>query len=232
MLRNVLKEQDARRIFEAATLSAKLGKDIGSPWINEMAPIMSSWDSATRVLINAVEAKNSYTRGHTERVTLLSAFMAVELGLSSEECDRVCRGAILHDIGKIGIPDEILNKEAPLTRAEFEVIRLHPVIGDEILQNVPELSHVRPIVRSHHEKLDGTGYPDRLAGDEIDLGTRIVTVADIYDALRSLRPYRDPLPHAEAMRILWEEADQGKLDPKVVSSLADTLVREGASGAA
>jgi len=125
--------------------------------------------------------------------------MAVELGdylgLSEEEQDSLRKGGILHDIGKIGVPDHILNKAGPLTAEERLIIRMHPDQGARICEKLKSIRNAIPIIRHHHERIDGTGYPDHLAGDEIPLLARILTVVDIYDALTTTRSYRKSLPH-------------------------------------
>jgi putative nucleotidyltransferase with HDIG domain len=142
------------------------------------------------MLAQAIELKDPYTGGHTARVTAYSLLLAEELKVSPEEMELVRIGTPLHDIGKIGIDDAILRKPDRLTAEEFEVMKLHTVKGDEILATCPDLRHVRPIVRSHHERWDGRGYPDGLSGDNIHPLARIVAVADAFDAMTSDRPYR------------------------------------------
>jgi putative nucleotidyltransferase with HDIG domain len=146
------------------------------------------------ILAQAVELRDKYTGGHTDRVTLYSLLLAEKLGVSAAELRLVRIGTPLHDIGKIGIPDAILNKPGPLTREEFEIMKTHTVKGAEILETIPDLHEVIPIVRSHHERWDGKGYPDGLPGDKINRLARIVAVADAFDAMTSDRPYRQGRP--------------------------------------
>jgi HD-GYP domain-containing protein (c-di-GMP phosphodiesterase class II) len=140
-------------------------------------------------LASAVEMRDAYTGGHTARVTAYSLFVGEELGLSPRELDHLRTGGPLHDIGKIGIDDAILRKPERLTDAEFEIMKSHTVLGDDILKAIPEMKDIRPIVRSHHERWDGHGYPDRLAGEAIPMLARVLAVADSFDAMTTRRPY-------------------------------------------
>ncbi|MCK4260614.1 MAG: response regulator [Halanaerobiales bacterium] len=180
-------------------------------------------------LARAIEAKDKYTEGHIERVKELAVKMGQRLNFNPEQLKVLETAALIHDIGKIGIPEKILNKPDKLTAEEFEVIKSHSVIGEEICQPLNSLGKTRPIVRSHHEKLDGSGYPDGLKADQISLEVRIVTVVDIFDALYSERPYRAKLPIEECIRILQEEVADNKLDGEVVNLLIE-LIRKGEIG--
>jgi putative nucleotidyltransferase with HDIG domain len=145
-------------------------------------------------LVNALEAKDPYLRGHSARVADLSAMVAAQLGITDEQIEAVRTGGRLHDIGKIGIREEILNKQGPLTTAEFEHVKQHVTVGSQILAPLVHLGEVIGFVRSHHERWDGTGYPDRLRGEEIPLGARIIGAVEIYDALTTARPYQERMP--------------------------------------
>jgi putative nucleotidyltransferase with HDIG domain len=145
-------------------------------------------------LVNALEAKDPYLRGHSARVADLSAMIAAEFGCPDEQVETVRTGGRLHDIGKIGIREEILNKQGPLTEEEFEHVKQHVTVGSQILSPLVHLRDVIGFVRSHHERWDGSGYPDRLAGDAIPLGARIVGAAEIFDALTTARPYQEKMP--------------------------------------
>ena len=147
-----------------------------------------------QTLSTTIEAKDEYARGHSHRVAEYAALIAGELGWNSEEIMNLKYAAHLHDIGKIGIPDMLLNKPARLTPEEYSVIKEHTVIGAEILKNITLIPHVAEVARSHHEHYDGTGYPDGLAGEDIPLSARIVAIADSYDAMNSKRIYRNALP--------------------------------------
>lgn len=160
----------------------------------------------------AVEAKSAFTQGHADRVTYYALALASSLQVSAKDLDILRRGAILHDVGKISIPDAVLNKPGKLTPEEYELIKLHPAQGAEIIRPLQTLQDVLPLVRWHHERIDGKGYPDGLKGDEIPPLVRILSVADVYDALRSERPYRPAMPHERCLRIMMQEAEQGGLD--------------------
>ena len=140
-------------------------------------------------LASAVEMRDAYTGGHTARVTAYSLLVGEELSLTPREIEHLRTGGPLHDIGKIGIDDAILRKPDRLTDAEFEIMKSHTVLGDDILKAIPEMKDIRPIVRSHHERWDGRGYPDKTAGDEIPLLARVLAVADSFDAMTTKRPY-------------------------------------------
>jgi len=145
-------------------------------------------------LVNALEAKDPYLRGHSARVADLSAMVAAQMGQNDEQIETVRTGGRLHDIGKIGIREEILNKQGPLTKEEFEHVKQHVTVGSQILAPLVHLGDVIGFVRSHHERWDGAGYPDRLRGDAIPLGARIIGAVEIYDALTTARPYQERMP--------------------------------------
>jgi putative nucleotidyltransferase with HDIG domain len=167
-----------------------------------------------KALAQALEAKDEYTQGHSARVAEESVNIARYLSLSDTEVRRMWLAGYLHDIGKIGIKEAILNKPGKLDEEEWDLIQQHPVVAGRILGPIPELSDVIDIIVHHHERYDGTGYPDGLEGNSIPLGARILAVADTYDALTSRRPYRDPLALEEAHRILGEAAGT-YLDPVI-----------------
>jgi putative nucleotidyltransferase with HDIG domain len=150
-------------------------------------------------LSRSMEMKDLYTGGHTERVATIAIALARELGYRKDELEAIEIGALLHDVGKIGIPEQILRKEGPLDASEWEVIRTHPVVSDYILSELDLHPFVRQCARSSHERIDGAGYPDGLAGDQIPLPARIVFVADAYDALTSTRSYRTARPPLMAL---------------------------------
>jgi putative two-component system response regulator len=176
-------------------------------------------DNAEDVLFSmarAIEAKDVYTQGHVERVSNFAMQLGAFMGLSDEEQDSLRKGGILHDIGKIGVPDHILNKNGPLSKEERDVIQLHPEQGARICGKLKSIRGAIPIIRHHHERMDGSGYPDKLLGEEIPLLARILTVVDIYDALTTTRSYRKGLAHETALEILWEETNKGWWDKEVV----------------
>ncbi len=145
-------------------------------------------------LVNALEAKDPYLRGHSARVADLSASVAAQMACSDEEIEAIRTGGRLHDIGKIGIREEVLNKQGPLTDEEYEHVKQHVVVGSQILAPLVHLKDIITYVRSHHERWDGFGYPDRLAGEAISLGGRIIGAVEIYDALTTSRPYQEKMP--------------------------------------
>jgi response regulator RpfG family c-di-GMP phosphodiesterase len=177
-----------------------------------------------RSLDLALEAKDRYTRGHSERVALHSVMIAEVLGLGDAEIEMLERAATMHDVGKIGVPEEIIHKPAALTAAEFEHVRKHPVIGERIVSQLTFMTECLPVIRGHHERLDGGGYPDGLEGEVIPLGARIIAVADSYDAMTSERPYRSPMAQAEALAEL-ERCVGTQFDPACVRALVE-VVRE------
>ena len=165
----------------------------------------------------AIDAKDHTTHDHLQRVQLYAVEIGKDLGLSEQELDALTAAAVLHDIGKLAVPESIISKPGKLTRSEFEKMKIHPVVGAEILERVEFPYPVVPIVRSHHEKWDGSGYPYGLRGEEIPIGARILAVVDCLDALASDRQYRRALPLDEAMARVVSEAGTA-FDPKVVNA--------------
>ncbi|USB33554.1 HD-GYP domain-containing protein [Paenibacillus sp. YPG26] len=172
-----------------------------------MERITSCLSPSVRNLIQATEEKDLYTAGHNFRVTMYAMKLGEEMKLSPEELRAVSQGTIIHDVGKIHVPIEILNKPGRLTPEERDIIELHPVKGYEMCRTLGFMKDELDIIRSHHEKWDGTGYPDRLKGEQIPLLARIVAIADVYDALTSTRAYRKAWTHDEAMKLII--GDQG-----------------------
>ncbi|MBK5291885.1 MAG: response regulator [Acidobacteriia bacterium] len=168
-------------------------------------------------LAQAVEKRDKYTGDHCERLAQYSVGLGSALGLSSSELLSVHRGGYLHDIGKVCVPDAILFKKGPLTEEEWVIMRAHTVKGEEICSPMKTLAPVLPIIRNHHERWDGTGYPDGLKGEEIPLLARILQIADIYDALTTARPYKPAFSPTEAMQMLEAETRRGWRDPDLVS---------------
>ena len=186
-------------------------------------------DSAQSVILTlglTIESRDPSTQGHCERLARYAAALGGRLGLDEDQLVALRRGAFLHDVGKVGIPDVILLKPGPLTPSERAAMQQHPVIGDRLCGELRALEDVRPIVRHHHERPDGTGYPDGLEGDRIPLLARIMNVVDSYDALTTQRPYKTALPHAEAVRELRDEAARGWKFPSLVEefvAIAESL---------
>jgi putative nucleotidyltransferase with HDIG domain len=179
-------------------------------------------------LSNALEAKDAVTSQHTEEVVRLAVAVAAELDLELDAVQSVELGAVLHDIGKVRVPEAILNKPGLLTEEEWEVMRTHPEVGEQILQPIQSLQSTLPIVRHHHERWDGSGYPDGLAGSAIPLGARIVAVCDAYRAMTEDRPYRTALPEAQARKEL-EQGTGAQFDAECVRALLRALDRRDAA---
>jgi putative nucleotidyltransferase with HDIG domain len=185
---------------------------------------------AVEALAVALTERDRYTGEHSEAVIAMSAAVARNLGLRETEVERIRAAALLHDIGKVAIPDEILNKRGPLSEEEWTLMREHPVIGERILSVLPGMSGVARIVRHEHERWDGSGYPDGLAGEEIPLGSRIIIVADTYHAITSDRPYREARSHSEAIEELTRCAGT-QFDPTVTAALVGHLYGRRQTGA-
>ncbi len=177
--------------------------------------LRTSFLNTIQVLVEALEAKDPYTRGHSERVTRYSIRLAERIELSDKQVEQLRNMCLIHDIGKIGIDRVILNKQEPLLGSEFDLIRQHPGIGDKIIEPLDLSQEEAAVVRNHHERYDGTGYPDRLAGDEIPVQVRIASICDTFDAMTSDRPYRRALPIFEALNRLNAAAGT-QLDPELV----------------
>jgi len=167
-------------------------------------------------LARSIEGRDPYTQGHCERLADYAVALGRVLGLPEEDLSALRRGAYLHDLGKVAVPDAILLKTGPLTPEERGVMQRHPVIGEEICLPLRSLQAVWPIIRHHHERQDGTGYPDGLRGEAIPLTARIIQVVDVFDALTTDRPYRRALPRAAGLAAVEAEAHQGCWDPQIV----------------
>ncbi|NJK42659.1 MAG: HD-GYP domain-containing protein [Aquincola sp.] len=170
----------------------------------------------------AIDANSPWTAGHSERVTRVALEIGRELQLAPAELDTLERGGLLHDIGKIAVPPSVLDKTGRLTEAEWVVMRRHPLVGCEILAPIPAFADALPIVRSHHERMDGTGYPDRLYGDDIPYLARVLAVADVFDALASNRPYRAGMTTADACAII-QKGSGPHFDPAIVHAFMDAV---------
>jgi putative two-component system response regulator len=168
-------------------------------------------------LAQSIEAKDPYTEGHCQRLSDYSAYLGEQMGLPLEQITALRRAGVVHDIGKIAVPDAILLKPAKLTSEEFKVMQQHPLVGERICYPLKSFRLVLPIIRHHHEKLDGTGYPDGLKGDQIPLTARILQVVDVFDALTTLRPYKRALSISETLEVMDEEVKKGWWDPDIFS---------------
>ena len=191
-----------------------------------MAHISRGYSETLRALIGAVEARDAYTHGHSARVAELAVHLGQRLGLGPAALRSLAEGAYLHDVGKVGIPDHVLNKPGPLTDEERAWIEQHPVVGSDIVGRAPSLRDALAVIRQHHERFDGTGYPDGLAGEQITLAARIVAVVDVWDALTSDRAYRPAWPPDRALRHL--EAGHGThFDPRCLDAFLALMAERG-----
>ena len=182
---------------------------------------LESAESLFLTLGRIIEARDPCTEGHCDRLTDYATALGRELRLDQADLDALYRGAFLHDIGKIAIPDRVLLKKGKLTRKEYDLMKRHPAIGDELCRTVRSLDSVRPIVRHHHERLDGRGYPDGLSGDRIPLLAQIVSIVDVFDALTTERPYRKALPTATAYQMMRDDARGGWCRDDLVTLFID-----------
>jgi putative two-component system response regulator len=188
--------------------------------------LIDSLEEAATILLalaQTVEHRDQYTGKHCQRLAVASVMLGEALGLGSQDLTALYRGGYLHDIGKIAIPDAILFKQGGLTDQEWEVMRSHPARGEEICRPMQSLAPVLPIIRNHHERWDGSGYPDGLAGEDIPLLARIMQVADIYDALTTERPYKPALSPEESFAVMEEEVGRGWRDPELVPLFASII---------
>ena len=182
------------------------------------------YESLILSFVNALDAKSPWTKGHSERVTNYAVATAKEMGLKEKDVDTLRTAAILHDIGKIGTYEVILDKPQRLSREELALIKMHPVKGEEILKPIGQLKHILPIIRSHHERIDGEGYPDGLKGDEIPLLSGIISVADSFDSMMSERPYKQKLGIDDALSEL-KRCSGTQFDPQVVEAFSKAIVK-------
>ena len=176
-----------------------------------------------RSLAEAIEAKDPYTRGHCNRVTKLSCALGMEIGLSKEDLEILEYGALLHDIGKIGVNEAILHKPSKLSEEEYKEIKLHPLVGDRIISGIEFLNRAELIVRHHHERYDGKGYPNGLPNENTDLLARIVILTDAFDAMTGNRPYRDMMMTNKAITIIKENSGT-QFDPALVDVFLDKKI--------
>ncbi|HUF25247.1 MAG TPA: HD domain-containing phosphohydrolase [Vicinamibacterales bacterium] len=189
--------------------------------VKRLTDDLESADTLFETLGRIVEARDPNTEGHCERLAHSATALGAAVGVDAAGLDALRRGASLHDVGKIGVPDSVLLKPGRLTPDEYQLMKEHPAIGDRLCSTVRSLDGVRPIVRHHHERLDGRGYPDGLAGEEIPLLAQIVSVVDVFDALTTDRPYRQRLPVSTAYEMLRAEADGGWCPRDLVESFLE-----------
>src|SRR5579863_3399952 len=194
--------------------------------MKEFTDELETVDSVLCTLGLIVESRDPYTEGHCERLARHAGDLGRHLGLDEDSIVALRRGGFLHDLGKIAVPDGILKKGSDLTLQEWEVMKQHPVTGENICKPLKSLRLVLPIIRHHHEHADGSGYPDGMRADEIPLLPRVLQVVDVYDALCTARPYKPALSHDQAAQTMREEARQGLWDAELVDEFFSMLIRQ------
>ncbi len=183
-------------------------------------------ESVLFALARSIEGKDPYTEGHCERLAGLSARLGEFIGLEAAQIKALRRAGVVHDIGKVAVPDHILLKRGKLTAKERKIVQRHPLVGEGICAPLKSFQLVVPIIRHHHEKLDGSGYPDGLRGNAIPIAARVLQVVDVYDALTTARPYKKAFPPDEALEIMEEEVKRGWWDPVVFTAFTEMMGRE------
>jgi putative two-component system response regulator len=194
--------------------------------VKEFTDELETVDSVLCTLGLIVEGRDPYTEGHCERLALHAADLGRHLGLDEDSIIALRRGGYLHDLGKIAVPDEILKKGSDLSPEEWKIMKQHPVTGENICKPLKSLRLVLPIIRHHHERADGSGYPDGLRAGEIPLLPRVLQVVDVYDALRTARPYKPALGHDQSAQTMREKARQGLLDGELVNEFFSMLLEQ------
>jgi putative two-component system response regulator len=213
-------------------------------------PRPSRWEALTRVqsllqlksyideqaeavvlsLARSIEERDTYTRGHCERIAQAALQLGIKVGLPGEQVEELRLAGMVHDVGKVSVPDSVLLKPGPLNPRETAIIRRHPVDGERICSPFKSLRRVLPIIRHHHERMDGSGYPDGLRGDAIPLAARILQIVDIYDALTTDRPYREAFSAKQALATLYYEGERGWLDMDLVRIFAPVAAAPKSTG--
>jgi len=193
--------------------------------IKRYADELESAESVLLALARSIEAKDPYTEGHCERLSRYAVKFGTRLGLDKDELTALRIGGVVHDIGKVAVPDAILLKPTALTPDEWSVMREHPVVGAQICSGLKSFRYVVPIIRHHHEKMNGLGYPDGLKRDEIPRAARVLQIVDVFDALTTERPYKKAMTDDAALRLMHEEVAKGWWDPDYFR-VFETLVRE------
>jgi len=208
------------------------GREVAADLTEQLRKMLSADSSPQSLyevvtsLSSALDARDHYTNGHSERVIEYAKQIATELGMPMQQQEELVYLCLLHDIGKIGIPDHILNKPGRLTQEEFEIMKRHAEIGERIISPLEALKNLKPLIRHHQEYYDGKGYPDNLSGEAIPIACRILSVVDTFDAMTTDRPYRKALPIEAAMAELRRCADS-QFDPAVVDIFITILDKEG-----
>ena len=194
--------------------------------VKEFTDELETADSVLCTLGLIVESRDPYTEGHCERLAQHAVDLGRHLGLDEDSILALRRGGYLHDLGKIAVPDDILKKGSDLTPDEWKIMRLHPITGEAICKPLKSLRLVLPIIRHHHEHPDGSGYPDGLRGAEIPLLPRILQIVDVYDALRTARPYKPAIGHDQSVQTMREKASQGLVDGDLVDEFVSMLLEQ------
>ena len=235
---DVLALHDAQD-FDSADAALRAGADDTLSWpttsallrtrlrlLSNVSLLRAEAAEVSRLLVRLVdvhEQRDEPAPGHSERVASLALALAAQAGMTASDADRIGRAGQIHDIGFLAISDRLFLKTEPLSREETAQLRSHPVIGSELLRGVSSLEPLRPLVHRHHERLDGSGYPDGLRGREIPVSVQILSLADAYDGMTSRRPYRAAFATLTALDTLWSEARSGLWDPELVDLLGKTL---------
>jgi putative two-component system response regulator len=249
-------KNDPRNMLTPVILIAEMSDELGHSSSQEgvaddlWGPRPTRWEALTRIqsmlqlksyideqaeaviltLARTIEARDAYTRGHCERLASLATQLGIKIGVAPEQVEALRIAGIVHDVGKVAVPDSVLLKPGPLTPQEILIIKKHPVAGENICSPLKSLRRVLPIIRHHHERMDGSGYPDGLRGDAIPLAARILQIVDIYDALTTDRPYREAFSAERALATLYSEAERGWLDREIVTTFAPVAAAPKHSG--
>jgi len=211
----------AQRSLEAAYRQAiRYAEDFNTLYARLQQSVLQS----LHALANALEAKDPYTAGHSQRVAMMARGLALRVNCPAPQAHLVAQAGLLHDIGKIGVNESVLRKPGKLTAAEWEEMKSHPMVGAEIVAPLDFFSEGATLIRCHHERFDGSGYPDGRSGEAIPLGARLIAVADVYDALTTDRPYRSRLSVQDALGLLEEMGGHG-LDPSLAANFVEGVRR-------